>query len=352
MKKIVSLMLVMAVLMSVCMMSASAGSSLKGRSIEDRFVEEFGEPVFYEEVAVHYVDSDRTKFDWVLIYAATSIAVEPTENPIPTRYVVCDIIYSTIYFNEPFKVPYCVYDAQKDEFIDICDVDFSQYEGLCEAFCTSDNGRLIGDIDKDGVLSVIDATEIQRVEAQLSIFEDVLVADFNRDKSMDIMDATAIQMKLAGFDAVTEINYDMVYATHNNDYQVDTGIKDVEYGVLYNGYQDFGSHNMPSDHFAVIVKSKEQYDAVFNFDNDVYDDEFFRDKWIVATVNTVYDAQETYRITYLGTRNNVNGATLFMRANRVLNDTDGVSEPIAPPYFSFVSVDKWEIANVNEIVWM
>ena len=172
----------------------------KDSAVRARFVEEYGDPQIYEEIYYHYTDEAQTQFDWVFISAAVDIMIEPIENPQPHRYVVGDIIYSSIYYFGPFMIPYCVYDVAKDEFVEIGNEAFEQYEGLKEIFCTPEYGHLIGDVDSDGRVSVIDATEIQRAQAQLSEITDFLAADFNRDKAVDVMDATAIQSKLVGIE--------------------------------------------------------------------------------------------------------------------------------------------------------
>ena len=58
----------------------------------------------------------------------------------------------------------------------------------------------LGDVDKDGVISVIDATEIQMVISKLKTFADddaEKLADVDADGEVSVMDATAIQMKIA-----------------------------------------------------------------------------------------------------------------------------------------------------------
>ena len=58
--------------------------------------------------------------------------------------------------------------------------------------------HILGDVDGDGEVSIMDATEIQMVIAQLlPSLEDITVADVDGDGEVSIMDATAIQMQLA-----------------------------------------------------------------------------------------------------------------------------------------------------------
>ncbi len=57
---------------------------------------------------------------------------------------------------------------------------------------------IIGDVDGDGEISILDATEIQMVLAQLKpSFKDISIADFDSDGEVSILDATAIQLELA-----------------------------------------------------------------------------------------------------------------------------------------------------------
>lgn len=59
---------------------------------------------------------------------------------------------------------------------------------------------IIGDVDSDGEVSILDATEIQMVLAKKKpLFEDVFIADFDGDGGVSVLDATAIQLYLSKF---------------------------------------------------------------------------------------------------------------------------------------------------------
>lgn len=62
--------------------------------------------------------------------------------------------------------------------------------------------RLLGDVDADGVISVIDATAIQRHIAKIQLLTDdeMLVADLDADNEISVIDATAIQRIIAKID--------------------------------------------------------------------------------------------------------------------------------------------------------
>ena len=68
--------------------------------------------------------------------------------------------------------------------------------------------KISGDIDLDGTLTVMDATFIQRIVAQLDIVDGqaLINADTDKDGQISIMDATKVQLRLAGrYDEFEEI---------------------------------------------------------------------------------------------------------------------------------------------------
>lgn len=63
------------------------------------------------------------------------------------------------------------------------------------------NELIIGDVDGDGEVSIMDATEIQLIVAKLKpMVESIAVADADCDGQISVLDATAIQLKIAKLD--------------------------------------------------------------------------------------------------------------------------------------------------------
>lgn len=58
---------------------------------------------------------------------------------------------------------------------------------------------MMGDVDGDGVLNVVDATMIQKTVADLAKFDatNTIKADFDRDGKITVNDVTAIQYEIA-----------------------------------------------------------------------------------------------------------------------------------------------------------
>ncbi|MBQ8057274.1 MAG: dockerin type I repeat-containing protein [Ruminococcus sp.] len=363
MKKLVSILLVAVMLMSVMSVTAFADENdsidnlLKDQLYYKRFIDEYKYITFYHEEYYHHINEtdENSDIDWALIRAATDVMVEPIDPPVPHYCTIGDIVYGTIYYYQPFETGYCVYDVAKDEFLDITNIDIDNYNGLREVFCTGKYGMLIGDIDADGDVSVIDATEIQLIVAKLSTLErNYRVADFNRDGSVDVLDATAIQLHLAGLNNEPDINEEMVIHTSssydelwNLPYMADDVALlsfDMEFDkqqfsdVVYN-------YGVTGECFTVaIIKSNEQYNYLFNENAPKYDDEFFENKWLVVALTRGWCHQARAPITDVA----IAGDTLYVRANVYV--PEGPTSPTEPFWLSIVSVDKTELLYVTDIV--
>ncbi|MBQ7965580.1 MAG: hypothetical protein IJ331_05780 [Ruminococcus sp.] len=351
MKKLVSIMLIAVILMSAMSVSAFAEVPPEDK-FYDRFVEKYGDAMYYQEVQPHY--DENNEIDWVVVCAYTEMAVVDV---LPDAdhyncYENGEFVFHEKDLYAPFTTQHCVYDPKKDEFIDITKVNFDEYKDLKKHVRTYYFANLIGDVDDDNDVTILDATEIQLILAKLKEqYVGICVSDFDRDGGLTVLDATAIQLKLAGLVPEEPYNEEMVYSDFNNMYGVDTGIENVYFETLYNGDQNYAENKIHSERFAVIIKSQEQFESVFYSDYGVEDylsDEFFNDRWIVASACRVTDAEMVAEITDLGVRGN----TLFIRADKMLCDSDGVAEPLAPMYHSFVAVDKDALAQVTEIIWL
>ncbi len=62
--------------------------------------------------------------------------------------------------------------------------------------------KIYGDINADGVISIVDATELQKllVDSRELTFDESKIADVNESQKIDVADATAIQKYLTGLD--------------------------------------------------------------------------------------------------------------------------------------------------------
>ena len=167
------------------------------------FEEDYGEAVFYEVVDEQPVSGDDEIQFWWLIKAATD--VKTVETDTIRCYVNGDVVFHEKDLYEPFNTPYCVYEWMKTRFVDVTEVDLEDTEYfpmLKYHVLYYDIGTLIGDLDNDDTVTILDATETQRIVAQIS--EATIcdcIADFDQDGDTTIFDATAIQMKLAKIEA-------------------------------------------------------------------------------------------------------------------------------------------------------
>lgn len=181
----------------------------------DRFCEEYVVPddggfdnsftdlyQLYDEVWEH--ENSRYEVDRVLVHAESFVQLTAIyEDLIGNRVVT----RSGVGF--PFDSGYGIYDVQQDRFVPLNGKTVEEYDGLKAAFDEIGTGRLLGDIDGDDSITVIDATMIQRCTAMMAQYpeDDEMgspignircYSDFNRDGERDILDATAIQRYLIG----------------------------------------------------------------------------------------------------------------------------------------------------------
>ena len=168
----------------------------------------YSAPEYYEVLYTHF--SPLGEADWVLLY---------TYVDAPDPWYGMGIISNRVIVSGTFPLftfGMALYDTQKKAFYDLYKMwDYVEYDGLAKAIDKYGKGKLLGDIDCDDSISIIDATIIQRCLAGLCDYpesdwikeSDVVndffkpihyYSDFNRNGERDILDATAIQRHLAG----------------------------------------------------------------------------------------------------------------------------------------------------------
>ena len=162
----------------------------------------FDEYTKYQEI--YYGDG------WTLIYGIYPDCPVPWEQEYRMEIngrIISGIIGAS---NKDVAYPYTVYDEHSEAFFSIANVSVDEYEGLAKALTELKIGRPIGDADNDNELTILDATRIQRVLAELENVKDedeyyyLSVAgaprrfsDYDEDGDVTVLDATAIQRHLA-----------------------------------------------------------------------------------------------------------------------------------------------------------
>ena len=355
MKKLVSIMLIAVILMSAMSVSTFAEVPPEDK-FYDRFVEKYGDAMYYQEVQPHY--DENNEIDWVVVCAYTAMAVVDV---LPDAdhyncYENGEFVFHEKDLYAPFTTQHCVYDPKKDEFIDITKVNFDEYKDLKKHVRTYYFANLIGDVDDDNDVTILDATEIQLILAKLKEqYVGICVSDFDRDDELTVLDATAVQLKLAGLDNEPVDDEEFVIYTlsdynerWNLPYMSDDATLlsfEMEYDkqqfsdVVYN-YEVTGEY-----YTLAIIKSNEQYNTLFNDRAPKYDDEFFETKWLVMAMTRCGCHQAKAPITDVAVSSG--GDTLYVRANIYV--PDGPVSPTEPMWLSMVSIDKSELLNVKNI---
>ncbi len=210
MKKVFSIILVFVLILLGEILPVSAKNITPNETnlFEDKFVSRYGnmfdDNYVYYEFYTHYNELDEV--EWVLMNASSLCGSD-----FYIKEVIGDWVLYSDFDYSPFSFNYGIYDSKNDTFVKLTQECLDIYEGLDLQMHHIRNANLIGDVDGDKELSVLDATNIQRAIAELCEFDsnDDLtsyfdyggnlnyISDFNRDGERSVLDATAIQMKLA-----------------------------------------------------------------------------------------------------------------------------------------------------------
>ena len=159
---------------------------------------------WYQEIGEMDVDCDDA-IDFAIVYCHFAMAPDALDGTI-----IGDRIITQPQLYTPFRFGYALYDLEENKFIEFSETIVDDYPFLTEYMENYNIGSPLGDADNDGKLSILDATFIQLVAAQLAEYpsgDDISYynataltykSDMNRDSKRNILDATAIQLKLAG----------------------------------------------------------------------------------------------------------------------------------------------------------
>ena len=167
----------------------------------------------YEEL--YYHRDAQGAIDWALIKTELDYNFMGG-TPVELAAVVGNRVLIKGAWEYPFGSGYGIYDVKEDKFVNMVSslpyYTAADYEGLGEAFDEIGQGRLLGDIDRDDELTIVDATLMQRCDVRMRDwpqddripfgFSDYpklrYYSDFNRDGERDIIDATVMQRYVTG----------------------------------------------------------------------------------------------------------------------------------------------------------
>lgn len=162
--------------------------------------------ISFKELYSHQNKNGET--DWVLVYAVTNMA-----SPMALNALVGNRVIMRNSCGVPFDAGYGIYDVKNDTFVDAVSFAAKSYDDFERKFDEIGSGRLIGDLDSDGNISIVDATVIQRCEVKMRDYpeDDEITprdglwmysvkyySDFDRDGERTILDATKLQRYLIG----------------------------------------------------------------------------------------------------------------------------------------------------------
>lgn len=371
MKNLVSVILAVVLVFSTFAVITSAETTHEFQEYELEFVQYLEENWYYPEsfdygylykVAYsHFDGEDDATPSWVIIKAYTE-RLDAGNYGIFGDYVLSSSD------GMPYGLGYYYHDVETGEFYRFHEawemglIDMEELIAVPDVFHIS----ILGDIDHDSILSIIDATEIQLCLANLKELETDYffrfagseygssiehIADRNCDGSVDILDATAIQLSLAKLDENDEqmiVKQAQAY-NYNNLSEMPEDSTAIWYETLYT-YEDFMKY--PSTYFEnfyddiyAIVKTKVQYDELLNIHNDKFDEAFFEDKYLVVVVRRTSNLGMLAPAECLS----IKGDTLYFTADAYFPAGTEVVQPVESFFTSITAVDKDLLKGITDI---
>lgn len=158
----------------------------------------------YDELYYHRDSSGE--IDWALVEARSNGV-----NNLMGTWKIGNRIIRQVYSHYPFLCNMGIYDVKKESMFDLLDINPDDYTGFTRVYNELGVGRLVGDINNDNEISILDTTLIQRCEVGLNQYneadiiteKDILpitsyYSDFNFDNERNILDTTCMQRYLSG----------------------------------------------------------------------------------------------------------------------------------------------------------
>lgn len=293
----------------------------------------------YKEL-YHHFGGNKEFPEYVLIELAAD-----EEKQVPCVSVFGNYLMRDLSSTFPFAHRYAVYLPMKDSLMSLPDAYNLGVEGIEECISFCGGVELIGDMNKDGKLTVSDATFIQKQLAGLlndpfDTLENYKIgdkelplgfkSDVDRDGKRTIKDATAVQKQIADMPADTE-EREIPF------YMID------EFRVDYAGV----------DHTITVCNTREKAEQVYEpfkkgfftapFLSEALDDAFFRNYSLVITTNMVGGSCCSHMIDKLTVEGDVLAVYRYVfRANNPTPDMNVVANVIA--------VKKTDIENVKSFI--
>ncbi len=158
----------------------------------------------YEEL-YEYGGNFNVDPDYVLVRLCTDMFTpSPVADALGEDYIIRQTSAGI-----PFSYDYGIYLPREDRVMDIAEAFEEGIEGIENVLPYISSKELVGDVNRDDKLNILDATVIQKQLAGLITIEnDSLdeyrdapvgaISDFDRDGKCTVKDATTIQKKLAG----------------------------------------------------------------------------------------------------------------------------------------------------------
>ena len=363
MKKLLSIMLAVVMLLAMCVVSVQAYDIECGNVYDESMLRGFvADYITQKRDDIKLFDSTYDEVSYTVLYSHYS-----DDMPIP-NFVLIDIDFknnaspeSAIQigdyiitndawygYNPYFLLGYFIVLPDTGEVINLETAHNRQIDGFERIFTETDIARIIGDTDKDGIISIKDATYIQKLLAQFEGYTKdyytlipyvmkYYFADFNGDFDVTISDATEIQKCVAGLEYEHRYEDDMIYTS------VPETAKEVVFEEKRIKY--FGSDGYIKS-CNKLITSESEYRSYFLESSDVYNEEFFENKSLVYLYRWYSTGSMSYQVNSVYAENNV----LYIQSHENTPRPGSFVTCDIGVYERFIIVDKADVGEVDTLM--
>ena len=221
---------------------------------------------------------------------------------------------------------------------------------LMLTFCTviyanAETLPLFGDINTDGEVNIMDATEISKYLVDNAAFSEKQrsVADFNGDRIIDIKDSTDIQKMLASQDyKYAHESYETEYSDFLSDnldpikYTVDKN----ETALTFNPKLYVGELQ---GRLTTVFKTYDEYSRFFDERFDEYNEVFFEKNALIFVYRSYMNVSTKYTVDNVYVNDNV----LYLEGTKW--ESSDLQEDMLAYWNQFIVVDKSSVKDIDKI---
>ncbi len=183
-------------------------------------------------------------------------------------------------------------------------------------------------------------------EIEVEVYKSISSGGYTYTKTFEVLPSDELDQKCF-------VDYTKIGSPFS-DPTMPSGVTEVAYKIeVDSASRDLKlpyGYSTKSSNYVALINSKEDYDALLEIDNTVFDEEFFEEKSLVVAVTLGGEYYDLAPITGVA----IDEEIMYIRVNAYNNSPfAGQDPPIEVPmetlWYSFVSVDKTDVEHITSV---